>query len=145
METVSFNLSKMLTKKCLEMNENPDFADRFIEYIELYERAKNISVSTESIIRAVETMYGKDALMDIFKQGTSYDKYKKEILGLYTMLMRHIKSSSHREIAHNIKADYTTIYKNYSWYMIRLYKDSSVRDKHDGALNFIVEHYKYSV
>ena len=106
METVSFNLSKMLTKKCLEMNENPDFADRFIEYIELYERAKNISVSTESIIRAVETMYGKDALMDIFKQGTSYDKYKKEILGLYTMLMQVAKDTPWNKRTQNSASAY---------------------------------------
>lgn len=127
------------------MNEDSEFASRFLDYVELYERAKNVTVSTESIIRAVETMYGNNVLSDIFKQGTSYDKHKKEVLGLYTMLMRHIKGSSHREIASNIKADYTTIYKNYSWYMIRLYKDSGVRASHDGALNFIVEHYKYSV
>ena len=145
MEVISFNLSKLLTRKCLEMNEDTDFADRFVENIEVYERAKNVNISRDSIVKAVEVMYGANSLKEIFKLGTSYDKKKKEILGLYTMLMRHIKGASHRVIATKIKADYTTIYKNYSWYMIRLYKDSDVRAMHDGALNFIVEHYKYSV
>jgi hypothetical protein len=145
MEIVSFNLSKMLTKKCLEMNEDELFADKFLKYTELYERAKHISISTESIIKAVEIIYGTGVISDIFEQGTAYDKDKKEILGLYTLLMRHIKSWSHREIAKGIKADYTTVYKNYSWYMIKLYNDEQVRQRHDGALNFIVEHYKYAI
>ena len=145
MEVISFNLAKMLTAKRIEMVESKDFADKFLSYVDTWERAKSVDITNPQVLKAIQYIYGEGAIDDIKNDGTKYDKGKKEILGLYTLLCRHLSSKSHREIASFMGIDYTTVYKNYGWYMVRLYKDSAIRNRHDSVIHYLVEHNKYAI
>jgi len=145
MEAISFDLAKSLVSARIAMNEEPDFVEKFISYLDNWERAKYIKVTQESVISAVNFIYGDGSIKEIMENGTCYNKDKKEILGAYSLMMRHLVGSSHRVIAKDVNADYTTIYKNYCWYMVRLYNDQKIRDKHDAIMSHIVQNYKFTI
>lgn len=145
MEIISFNLAKMLVSKRIEMSEDKEFSEKWLSYVDTWERAKNVEITKEQVVKGIQFIYGELVLDEIKTSGTKYDKNKKEVLGLYTLLCRHLTQDSHRNIADDMNIDYTTVYKNYNWYMIRLYKDSSIRERHDYVLNYLVEHNKYAI
>ena len=80
MEIVSFNLAKMLTSKRLSMVEDGDFTEKFLSYVDTWERAKNIEINKEQIVKAINCVYTEKALDEISQDGTKYDKDKKEVL-----------------------------------------------------------------
>jgi len=145
MEAISFDLAKSLVSARIAMNEDDEFIEKFISYLDNWERAKNLVVTQSTVIDAVDYIYGEGSMKEIMQNGTCYNKDRKEILGAYSLFMRHLVGCSHRQIAKDVKADYTTIYKNYCWYMVRLYNDTKVRDKHDAIMSYIVQNYKFTI